>query len=105
MSEALLLAVALLTGVLLGGIFFGGLWWTVRKCVSSRQPALLVLGSVLLRTSIVLAGFYFIAHGHWERMVACLCGFVISRMMARVIVTRLRRAGRGGEPCVLLPIS
>jgi F1F0 ATPase subunit 2 len=60
---------------------------------------------MLLRTGIVLAGFYFIARGQWERLVACLCGFVISRMMARVIVTRLTRAGRGGESCVLLPIS
>jgi F1F0 ATPase subunit 2 len=100
MNEALLLALALLTGVLLGGIFFGGLWWTVRKCVSSRQPALLILGSVLLRTSIVLAGFYFVAQGQWERLAACLCGFIL----ARIIVTRLTRAGQGGEPCVLLPI-
>ena len=101
MNEALLLALALLTGVLLGGIFFGGLWWTVRKCVSSDRPAFWGLGSALLRTGIVLAGFFVIAQGRWERLVACLCGFIL----ARVIVTRLARAGQGGEPCVLLPIS
>jgi F1F0 ATPase subunit 2 len=101
MNEALLLALALLTGVLLGGIFFGGLWWTVRKCVSSQQPALLVLGSGLLRTGIVLAGFYFIAQGHWARLVACLCGFIL----ARVIVTRLAREEQGDNTCALLPIS
>jgi F1F0 ATPase subunit 2 len=101
MNEALLLALALLTGVLLGGIFFGGLWWTVRKCVSSDHPGFWVLGSVLLRTSIVLAGFYFIARGHWERLVACLCGFVL----ARAIMTRLAREEQGDKPCALLPIS
>jgi len=101
MSEVFMLALALLTGALLGSIFFGGLWWTVRKCVSSDQPAFWVLGSALLRTGAVLAGFFFIAQGHWERVVACLCGFII----ARTIVTRLARAPQGGKPCALLPIS
>ena len=49
----------LVAGVLLGAIFFGGLWWTVRKGVSSKRPALWFFGSLLLRTSIVLAGFLF----------------------------------------------
>ena len=88
MNETVTLVLALVTGVLLGAIFFGGLWWTVRKGVSSKQPALLFLGSLLLRTSIALAGFYFIARGHWERLLVCLLGFV----MARLIVTWLTRA-------------
>jgi F1F0 ATPase subunit 2 len=37
------------------------------------------LVSLLMRTSIVLAGFYFIAHGHWERLLICLFGFVVAR--------------------------
>jgi F1F0 ATPase subunit 2 len=85
MNETLSLVVALATGVLLGAIFFGGLWWTVRKCVSSTQPALWLFGSVLLRTATVLTGFYLIAQGHWERLLTCLFGFVV----ARIIVTRL----------------
>jgi len=85
MNDTLTLAPVLVTGVLLGAIFFGGLWWTVRKGVSSKQPALWFFGSLLLRTSIALAGFYFIARGHWERLLVCLLGFVI----ARLIVTRL----------------
>jgi F1F0 ATPase subunit 2 len=87
-NETLTLVLALVTGVLLGGMFFGGLWWTVQKGVSSKQPALWFFGSLLLRTSIALAGFYFIARGHWERLLVCLLGFVI----ARLIVTRLTRA-------------
>ena len=88
MNETLSLVLALVTGVLLGAMFFGGLWWTVRKGVSSKRPALWFFGSLLLRTSIALAGFYFIARGHWERLLVCLLGFV----MARLIVTRLTRA-------------
>jgi F1F0 ATPase subunit 2 len=88
MNETLSLVLALVTGVLLGSMFFGGLWWTVQKGVSSKRPAPWFFGSLLLRTSIALAGFYFIARGHWERLLVCLLGFVI----ARLIVTRLTRA-------------
>ena len=88
MNETLILVLALATGVLLGTIFFGGLWWTVQKGVSSKRPALWFFGSLLLRTSIALVGFYFIARGHWERLLICLLGFV----MARLIVMWLTRA-------------
>jgi F1F0 ATPase subunit 2 len=81
----LALALALAAGLGLGAIFFGGLWWTVRKGVSSTRPALWFVGSLLLRTSITLAGFYLVGRGHWEWLLACLLGFVI----ARVVVTRL----------------
>ena len=35
--------------------------------------------------------------GRWERLLACLLGFV----MARLIVTRL---STGGQPCALVPM-
>jgi F1F0 ATPase subunit 2 len=79
MNETLRLVLALVMGVLLGAIFFGGLWWTVQKVVSSRQSALWVFCSLLVRMSIVLAGFYFIAHGDCERLLMCLLGFVVAR--------------------------
>ena len=87
MNEYLTLTLALVAGLLLGAIFYGGLWWTVRNGISSKQPALWFLGSLLLRMSLALTGFYFVGHGHWERLVACLLGFVV----ARFIVTRLTR--------------
>ena len=90
MNEGLSLAFALATGVLLGGVFFGGLWWTVHKAISSRQPALWFLGSMLLRTGIVLSGFYFISGGDWKRLLASLLGFIL----ARLIVTRLTRVAQ-----------
>jgi len=85
MNEWLTLALAWMAGLLLGAIFFGGLWWTVRLGLASRRPALLFLGSLLLRTVVVVAGLYFVGDGHWQRLLACLFGFVI----ARIIVTRL----------------
>jgi len=88
MNETAILMLAVGAGVLLGALFFGGLWWTVRRGLASKRPALWFFGSLLLRTSIALVGFYFIARGHWERLLVCLLGFV----MARLIVTRLSRA-------------
>ena len=87
MNEPLGLASALATGVLLGALFFGGLWWTVRQGVSSKQVALRFLGSLLLRMGVALAGFYFVSGGDWERLLLCLLGFV----MARLVVTWLTR--------------
>jgi F1F0 ATPase subunit 2 len=88
MNDTVSLMLALVAGVLLGAMFFGGLWWTVQKGVSSKRLALWFFGSLLLRTSIALAGFHFIARGDWERLLVCLLGFV----MARLLVTRLTRA-------------
>ena len=81
MNDTLMLVVAGVTGLVLGAVFVGGLWWTVRKGVASPRPALWFLGSTLLRMSIVLAGFYFIGRGHWERMLVCLFGFIVARFI------------------------
>ena len=85
MKEPLILALAWVAGGALGVIFFGGLWWTVQKGLVSKQPALWFLGSLLVRTSITLAGFYAISGNHWDRLTACLAGF----LLARVTVTRM----------------
>ena len=87
MNEAMTLVLAWLAGGVLGATFFGGLWWTVRKGMSSNQPALWFLGSLLLRMAMALTGFYFTAGGHWERLLVCLLGFVL----ARPVVTWLTR--------------
>jgi len=85
--EVLNLISALVAGLLLGVFFFGGLWWTVQKGLSSRQPALWFFGSLLLRTGIAVAGFYFASGGQWDRLLMCLLGFFIMRR----IVTKLTR--------------
>ena len=85
MSETSTLVLAAIAGFLLGTIFFGGLWWTVQRGVASKQPAVWFFGSLMLRTAIALAGFYFVMQGDWRRLVACVCGFII----ARICVVRL----------------
>jgi F1F0 ATPase subunit 2 len=84
MSSAWTLIAALIEGILIGFIFFGGLWWTVQKGVSSTHPASLFFGSLFVRTTIAVLGFYFVSLRDWHRMIACLLGF----MIARILVTR-----------------
>jgi F1F0 ATPase subunit 2 len=94
MYETLMLGLAGIAGAVLGAIFFGGLWWTVRKTIRSKQPALWLLASMLLRTSIALAGFYLVGQGHWERLLLCLSGFIV----ARLVVTALTRSPQPSGP-------
>ena len=80
MNEASFFILAFAMGVFLGAMFFGGLWWTVRKGVASQHPAVWFFGSLLLRMSITLGGFFLVGRGHWERLLVCLVGFVIARL-------------------------
>ncbi len=91
MDDALPLLLACAAGTGLGAVFFGGLWWSVRRGLSSTQPALWFAGSALLRTTLALTGLYVVSSGHWGRLLACLLGFVI----ARTAVTRLTRPSGG----------
>ena len=83
-----------LAGAGLGMLFFGGLWWTVRKGLASRQPALWFLGSLLLRMGVVVAGFVLVGIEDWRRLLLCLLGF----MLARFAITRLIRTAEHAEP-------
>lgn len=80
MIEALTLLLAFVAGGALGAVFFGGLWWTVRKGVMSPRPAVWFFGSMIVRTAIVLVGFYLVGANHWDRMLSCLAGFILARL-------------------------
>lgn len=88
MNETLSLVLSWLAGAALGAFFFGGLWWTVRKSLVSRQPAVWVFCSFLLRMGVTMTGFYFVSGSDWQRLLACVIGF----FMARHIVLRLTRS-------------
>ena len=81
MNETLLIIAAFIAGIALGIIFFGGLWFTVKKLITAKVPALWMLGSFILRIGIVLLGFYFVSSGSWQRLVSCLIGFIVARFI------------------------
>jgi F1F0 ATPase subunit 2 len=85
MIEAPVLVLALLAGVMLGAIFFGGLWWTIRWGISSKWAAVWFLCSLLLRTTIALAGFYFVSQEDWRKGLVCLFGFLIPRFLITLL--------------------
>ncbi len=103
---ALTLALDFIAGLLLGAVFYGGLWWTVRR-VSGGAGALCLVTSFLLRSLIVLAGFYAIARGTWHGAAACCVGF-FGACIAGTRFTRLPpsasaplAAGLGGDKALL----
>ncbi|HEY4974673.1 MAG TPA: ATP synthase subunit I [Steroidobacteraceae bacterium] len=96
MSDPLALLAAFALGLLLGGVFFGGLWWTVARGVVSRHAARWFIVSLLLRSALVLIGFTLVARGSWQRLLVCLAGFIL----ARVIVTRFTVAAAPSAPAL-----
>jgi F1F0 ATPase subunit 2 len=79
--DTLNMIVALIAGLAIGVFFFGGLWITVRKAVNAKTPALWFFGSFILRVSISMVGFYFIALDNWQHLLVALLGFVIARFI------------------------
>lgn len=94
----------LLFGSLLGCLFFGGLWWTVKRSMASRWVALWFFGSLLVRTSIVLAGFYWACGSEWQKWLTVLMGFTVARLLVARLTQLKHEAGasavvstQGGE--------
>jgi F1F0 ATPase subunit 2 len=94
MTDALSFFSSLIEGLLLGAFFFGGLWWTVRKGIKSERVALWFFGSMLLRTGVVMLGFYLLVGDSWQRTLVALLGFFI----ARLTVTWLTRVVEQPKP-------
>ena len=58
--------------------------------VPNSRGGIWLLGSAWLRIGLLLAAFYWISDGRWERLLACLLGFVAIRFATT------RWAARGG---------
>ena len=81
MNEIVQMALVFTAGLVLGVIFFGGLWFTVKKSVSSKTPALWIFSSFIFRMGTVVLGFYYIARLGWQAMLICLIGFLTGRII------------------------
>ena len=87
MNDLLMTLLVLLGGSFLGFLFFGGLWFTSKKMLDSKNPALWYIGSMFIRTALTLLGFYYIGQHSLRYMLICLLGFII----ARYVVVRMTK--------------
>lgn len=89
-NDIFTLATALAVGMAVGLLNFAGMWSTIHYLPIIKYPSALIMLSYIIRMAIVLATFYFIMDGRWERLLVCLVGFFIVR---RVLVKRFLPEG------------
>ncbi|MDP3468280.1 MAG: ATP synthase subunit I [Daejeonella sp.] len=81
MNEVLYMILAFAAGIVLGTLFYGGLWLTVKRSISAKVPAIWLIAGFIIRVSITLIGFYYISRGNWMRLLICLLGFIVARVL------------------------
>ena len=95
------IAAAFAAGVALGGLYFLGLWYTVRRHTRLGRSTPWLLLSLAGRAALLLGGFYFVMAGSWQRLLACVAGFVV----VRVILTRRLGPGKSATLAAREPSS
>jgi len=79
--EFLTLLLAFLGGLLAGLLYFGGLWLTLRHLLQSRHAPLFIMGGFFLRLALTLAIFFLASQADILRLLTCLGGFVLMRIL------------------------
>jgi F1F0 ATPase subunit 2 len=95
MADLVIGLAAALAGGALAALHLGGLWATVQRLPTSQHRVLLTVGSLLVRLTVVAAGFVLVMGGDRDvtRLLAALGGFVAVRT---VLVWRVRRGALSG---------
>jgi F1F0 ATPase subunit 2 len=70
-------------GFLLGMIFYEGLRRTVRRIVTTRNPAVILFTSFLARFGIVAVGMFFLL----RQGLGCMAVGFVGFLMARLLIT------------------
>jgi len=84
--DAVALVPVFAAGTGLGALFFGGLWWTVNRLLLGRLSIAALVGGLVVRVGVSLAGFLAVAGHQWQRWLVCLAGFIAVRMiMGRLV--------------------
>ena len=71
----------LLWGAILGLIYFGGLWLTVRRLMTVKHQAILMLCSFVVRNALMVIGFFPVIKQGWQYALICLAGFTVVRFI------------------------
>lgn len=78
--DFLSLAKAFMSGLVVGAVYCTMLWFSVRRMYSARNPMLWLAATAVPRIAVPLASFYWVMDSRWERLLACLAGFVVARI-------------------------
>ena len=70
-----------LVGFATGIFYFQGLWWTLKGLPTKGGWTSRVLGSFVLRATVVVAVFYLLMANDWQRVLALTLGFLVARYM------------------------
>jgi F1F0 ATPase subunit 2 len=95
-GQLLLLLPAFIGGAGAGILNYLGLWLTVKRVAASRRPVLLVLTSMGIRTALCLGVFYLVMAGDPLRLLVCLAGFFLVRLLSVQKVQKGRPAATVG---------
>jgi F1F0 ATPase subunit 2 len=90
MSEIILLILSFAGGMALGAFYFMNLWRTVKKLTDDNSRDSGFVLDFFVRTGVVLAGFYIIMSGRWERMALAIFGFIVMREIIKRVIGRCR---------------
>lgn len=91
MTNTGILLVVFMAGMALGAFYFLNLWRTVSRMTTAPNPTAMMITNFVLRMVVVLAGFFLIMDGRWERALAAMLGFLLMR---QVLVRSLGRKPR-----------
>jgi len=89
MMNLVLLGLSFGIGIGLGWAYFLTLWKTLQLLSSTRQPALMMWGSLTLRLIAALTVFYAMMVNGWKYFLLSFLGFLIMRTLL------IRRWGLG----------
>jgi F1F0 ATPase subunit 2 len=64
----------------------------------AQFSALWIAGSLFARIGLVMAGFYFVAGGQWQRWLACLTGFIAARLLIGRLLPKSDAAPYAASP-------
>jgi len=89
MNETVVLVLAACAGAGIGVLYFLGLWYTVKRIKDARNPAIFTLVSFVGRSAAAAFLFHLLVKGgHWERGLAAIAGFILSR----IVLVRLQKS-------------
>lgn len=75
------IAMAFLAGAALGVGYLALLWESLQGLATAQNPLARILGGAVLRMAALLGLFFLVMDGQGERLLACLAGFMIARVL------------------------